>query len=102
MSDDQGAQQRAAITYPPDLPISQRRTELMKIIGENQVVVVAGETGSGKSTQIPKICLELGRGIDGFIDFARTRTGALSRRTSRLQGSIHRRGERKNTAQTDD
>lgn len=73
MSDDQGAQQRAAITYPPDLPISQRRTELMKIIGENQVVVVAGETGSGKSTQIPKICLELGRGIDGFIGHTQPR-----------------------------
>ncbi|MFT5531572.1 MAG: ATP-dependent helicase HrpA [Candidatus Poriferisodalaceae bacterium] len=62
-----------AISYPPDLPISQRREELLKIISENQVVVVAGETGSGKSTQIPKMCLELGRGIDGLIGHTQPR-----------------------------
>src|SRR6185436_12682703 len=50
-----------AITYPPELPVSARRDELLEVIGANQVVVVAGETGSGKTTQLPKICLELGR-----------------------------------------
>ncbi|CAN5154104.1 ATP-dependent RNA helicase HrpA [soil metagenome] len=49
------------ITYPPELPVSQAREELARVIGENQVVIVAGETGSGKTTQLPKICLELGR-----------------------------------------
>ncbi|SJM70582.1 ATP-dependent RNA helicase HrpA [Gulosibacter sp. 10] len=49
------------ITYPPELPVSQRRDEIAKAIAEHQVVIVAGETGSGKTTQLPKICLELGR-----------------------------------------
>src|SRR6185437_11335776 len=47
-----------AITYP-DLPVSDRRPEIARAISEHQVVVVAGETGSGKTTQLPKICLEL-------------------------------------------
>jgi len=51
-----------AITYPPDLPISERRDDLVAAIGAHQVLVVAGETGSGKSTQLPKLCLEAGRG----------------------------------------
>jgi ATP-dependent helicase HrpA len=49
------------ITYPPELPVSAARDELARVIAENQVVIVAGETGSGKTTQLPKICLELGR-----------------------------------------
>jgi ATP-dependent helicase HrpA len=49
------------ITYP-DLPVVARRAEIAKAIAENQVVIVSGETGSGKTTQLPKICLELGRG----------------------------------------
>jgi len=51
-----------AITYPPDLPISERRDDLVAAIRAHQVLVVAGETGSGKSTQLPKLCLEAGRG----------------------------------------
>ncbi|VEB26424.1 ATP-dependent RNA helicase [Actinobacillus lignieresii] len=54
------------ITYP-DLPVSARREEILKLITENQVVVIAGETGSGKTTQLPKMCLELGRGVKGLI-----------------------------------
>ncbi len=50
------------ITYPADLPVSQRRDDIAAAIRDHQVVVVAGETGSGKTTQLPKICLELGRG----------------------------------------
>ncbi|HEU0256581.1 MAG TPA: DUF3418 domain-containing protein [Microbacteriaceae bacterium] len=49
------------ISYPPDLPVSARREEIAKVIRDNQVVIVAGETGSGKTTQLPKICLEMGR-----------------------------------------
>jgi ATP-dependent helicase HrpA len=50
-----------AIAYPPELPVSARREDLLAAIGDHQVVVVAGETGSGKTTQLPKLCLELGR-----------------------------------------
>jgi ATP-dependent helicase HrpA len=61
-----------AITYP-DLPVSDRRDEIARAISQNQVVVVAGETGSGKTTQLPKICLELGRGIRGTIGHTQPR-----------------------------
>src|ERR687894_348700 len=50
-----------AIGYPAELPVTAHREELLEAIGANQVVVVAGETGSGKTTQLPKLCLELGR-----------------------------------------
>ncbi|TQK29584.1 ATP-dependent RNA helicase HrpA [Arthrobacter sp. SLBN-53] len=60
------------ISYP-DLPVSDSRDELAKAISENQVVVVAGATGSGKTTQLPKICLELGRGIRGTIGHTQPR-----------------------------
>src|SRR4051812_6798116 len=50
-----------AIAYPPELPVTEHREELLRAIGDHQVVVVAGETGSGKTTQLPKLCLELGR-----------------------------------------
>ncbi|GAA3803101.1 ATP-dependent RNA helicase HrpA [Nocardioides panacisoli] len=50
------------ISYPPDLPVSARRDDIAAAIRDHQVVIVAGETGSGKTTQLPKICLELGRG----------------------------------------
>src|SRR5690349_21309790 len=51
-----------AVTYPEDLPVSARRQEIARAIAGHQVVIVSGETGSGKTTQLPKICLELGRG----------------------------------------
>ncbi|MBQ0756292.1 MAG: ATP-dependent RNA helicase HrpA, partial [Amphritea sp.] len=60
------------INYP-DLPVSGRREEIAKTIKENQVVVIAGETGSGKTTQIPKICLELGLGKVGLIGHTQPR-----------------------------
>ena len=62
-----------AVSYPPDLPVSQRKDEIAAAIRDNQVVIVAGETGSGKTTQLPKICLELGRGITGQIGHTQPR-----------------------------
>src|SRR5206468_4147061 len=70
------AARRAAmppITYPAELPVSQRKDDIAAVIRDHQVVVIAGETGSGKSTQIPKICLELGRGVDGLIGHTQPR-----------------------------
>src|SRR4249920_1086728 len=61
------------ITYPAELPVSQRRDDIAEAIRDHQVVVIAGETGSGKTTQIPKICLELGRGVDGQIGHTQPR-----------------------------
>ncbi len=61
------------ITYPPDLPITGRRQEILDTIRSHQVVVIAGETGSGKSTQIPKFCLELGRGVEAMIGHTQPR-----------------------------
>ena len=60
------------ITYP-DLPVSERRDDIARAINDHQVVIVAGETGSGKTTQLPKICLELGRGIRGTIGHTQPR-----------------------------
>jgi ATP-dependent helicase HrpA len=62
----------APITYP-DLPITERRNEVMAAIRDHQVVVVSGETGSGKSTQLPKMCLELGRGTEALIGHTQPR-----------------------------
>ncbi|MEU9198107.1 ATP-dependent RNA helicase HrpA [Streptomyces hundungensis] len=62
-----------AITYPEQLPVSQKKDEILQAIRDHQVVIVAGETGSGKTTQIPKICLELGRGVRGMIGHTQPR-----------------------------
>ncbi|MFE9404352.1 ATP-dependent RNA helicase HrpA [Streptomyces sp. NPDC006530] len=62
-----------AITYPEQLPVSQKKDEILEAIRDHQVVIVAGETGSGKTTQIPKICLELGRGVRGMIGHTQPR-----------------------------
>ncbi len=61
------------VVTPANLPIAEFRDELLATIAEHQVVVVAGETGSGKSTQLPKLCLELGRGVDGVIGHTQPR-----------------------------
>jgi ATP-dependent helicase HrpA len=61
------------VSYPPGLPVSQRKDEIAAAIRDHQVVIVAGETGSGKTTQLPKICLELGRGVSGQIGHTQPR-----------------------------
>ncbi|MDO5049810.1 MAG: ATP-dependent RNA helicase HrpA [Actinomycetaceae bacterium] len=61
------------ITYPEQLPVSARRDEIANAVENNQVVIVSGETGSGKTTQLPKICLQLGRGIRGMIGHTQPR-----------------------------
>ncbi|MGV4986932.1 ATP-dependent RNA helicase HrpA [Streptomyces sp. NRAIS4] len=62
-----------AVTYPEQLPVSQKKDVIAAAIRDHQVVIVAGETGSGKTTQIPKICLELGRGVRGMIGHTQPR-----------------------------
>jgi len=57
----------------PDLPISEKRKEIAELIANNQVIILCGETGSGKTTQLPKICLELGRGFKGQIGHTQPR-----------------------------
>ncbi|CAB5059535.1 MAG: ATP-dependent RNA helicase HrpA [Actinobacteria bacterium] len=62
-----------AVSYPTELPIAACRDQLLATIADHQVVIVAGETGSGKSTQLPKLCLELGRGVEGLIGHTQPR-----------------------------
>jgi ATP-dependent helicase HrpA len=60
-------------TFPDNLPVSDRRDEISAAINKYQVVIIAGETGSGKTTQLPKICMELGRGVAGLIGHTQPR-----------------------------
>jgi len=60
-------------TFPENLPVSERRDEISAAIRNHQVVIIAGETGSGKTTQLPKICMELGRGVAGLIGHTQPR-----------------------------
>ncbi|WP_196239149.1 ATP-dependent RNA helicase HrpA [Martelella alba] len=76
VSAERAARRRAAVPtvdYPGQLPVSQKRADIVQAIRDNQVVIIAGETGSGKTTQIPKMCLELGRGITGMIGHTQPR-----------------------------
>ncbi len=67
------------VSYPPDLPITARKSDIIKAIQSHQVVIIAGETGSGKTTQIPKMCLEAGLGIEARIGCTQPRrVAALS------------------------
>ncbi len=87
------ARRRAAvppITYPEHLPVSERRAEIAAAIGAHQVVVLAGETGSGKTTQLPKICLELGRGVRGRIGHTQPRRIAARSVAERLAEELDR------------
>ncbi len=78
-----------AVTYPESLPISQKRQLISDAIRKHQVVIVAGETGSGKTTQIPKICLELGRGIHGMIGHTQPRRIAARSVATRIAEELN-------------
>ena len=81
-------QQRARsvlpVHYPEVLPVSERRAEIKKLVRDHQVVIVCGETGSGKTTQLPKICLELGYGVSGMIGHTQPRRIAARAVSSRI------------------
>lgn len=70
---DARAARRPKLEFDESLPVNLRRDEITRTIAEHQVVVICGETGSGKSTQIPKICLAMGRGVDGMIGHTQPR-----------------------------
>ncbi|MBA0126692.1 ATP-dependent RNA helicase HrpA [Haloechinothrix sp. YIM 98757] len=77
-----------AVDYPAELPVSQRSEDIAAAIRDNQVVIVAGETGSGKTTQLPKICLELGRGVRGMIGHTQPRRIAARSVAERLAAEL--------------
>lgn len=78
-----------AVTYPENLPVSQKKDELLTAIRDHQVVIIAGETGSGKTTQIPKLCLELGRGIKGVIGHTQPRRLAARSVAGRIADELN-------------
>ncbi|EFE94759.1 ATP-dependent helicase HrpA [Serratia odorifera DSM 4582] len=88
----QKVQSRAAscpdIRYPANLPVSQKKQEILKAIRDHQVVIVAGETGSGKTTQLPKMCLELGRGVKGLIGHTQPRRLAARTVANRIADEL--------------
>jgi ATP-dependent helicase HrpA len=77
------------VTYPAELPVSQRKADLAAAIRDHQVVIIAGETGSGKTTQLPKICLELGRGIKGQIGHTQPRRIAARTVADRIAAELN-------------
>ena len=85
----QKIQNLPSITYPEGLPISENAEQIAQAIRDNQVVIIAGETGSGKTTQIPKICLELGRGIDGLIGHTQPRRIAARTVANRIAEELN-------------
>ncbi|MFN3983990.1 MAG: ATP-dependent RNA helicase HrpA [Rhodocyclaceae bacterium] len=74
--------------FPAELPVSERRAEIARAISEHQVVIVCGETGSGKTTQLPKICLELGRGAAGLIGHTQPRRLAARATATRIAAEL--------------
>jgi ATP-dependent helicase HrpA len=84
---DELARRRAGLPrpeFPPELPVSAKRDEIGRAIRDHQVVIVCGETGSGKTTQLPKICLELGRGVEGLIGHTQPRRIAARATAARI------------------
>lgn len=75
--------------YALTLPVSERRQEILEVIDNHQVVVLCGETGSGKTTQLPKLCLELGRGTRGKIGHTQPRRIAARSLTARIAEELH-------------
>jgi ATP-dependent helicase HrpA len=85
----QRLQSRPVIDYPDELPVSQKRNDIASAIANNQVVIVAGETGSGKTTQLPKICLELGLGTRGLIGHTQPRRLAARSVANRIADELN-------------
>ena len=79
----------AQIAYPEELPVVQARDELLAAIRDHQVVVICGETGSGKTTQLPKLCLELGRGMRGLIGHTQPRRLAARSVANRIAQELN-------------
>ncbi|MFE8154388.1 ATP-dependent RNA helicase HrpA [Brenneria goodwinii] len=77
-----------SINYPEQLPVSQKKDEILHALREHQVIIVAGETGSGKTTQLPKICLELGRGVRGLIGHTQPRRLAARTVADRIAAEL--------------
>jgi len=75
--------------YPEALPVAQRRDEIIAALRTHQVVVICGETGSGKTTQLPKMCLEAGRGVDGLIGHTQPRRIAARSVAGRIAEELH-------------
>jgi ATP-dependent helicase HrpA len=75
-------------SFPTELPITTRLEEIKALIGNHQVVVLCGETGSGKSTQLPKICLSLGRGVEGYIGHTQPRRIAARTLSFRIASEL--------------
>ena len=75
--------------YPEELPVSSKRNEIAAAIRDHQVVVICGETGSGKTTQLPKICLDLGRGVRGLIGHTQPRRIAARSVAARIAEELH-------------
>ncbi len=83
------AARRPSIVYPPELPVAQRAADIEAAIGAHQVVIVCGETGSGKTTQLPKICLAIGRGERGLIGHTQPRRIAARAVAARIAQELH-------------
>ena len=81
-------EERGPIRVPESLPISARADELVEAIREHQVIVVAGETGSGKSTQLPKLCLRAGRGVEGIVGHTQPRRVAARSVAERIADEL--------------
>jgi len=77
------------VSYPVDLPITARKDDIAATIRDHQVVIVSGETGSGKTTQLPKICLELGRGVEGLIGHTQPRRIAARSVAERIADELN-------------
>lgn len=76
-------------TYPAELPVAARRVDILAAISAHQVIIICGETGSGKTTQLPKMCLELGRGVDGFIGHTQPRRIAARSVAARIAEELN-------------
>ena len=76
------------IVFPKELPVSQRVEDIKKAITDNSIVIICGETGSGKTTQLPKICLDLGRGMKKIIGHTQPRRIAARSVATRISEEL--------------